>query len=207
MLTNFKGSGEQLDVTLGSGETGYEVGDPYLVGGTLLGVITSLTRAGQTVFNDVASASGDVAIVVVKGVFAVPKATGVVAQGDRLYWDVSEDEVTTTAAGNIFAGFAHAAAAENAATVDILLVNGDSAGASLAANVPAVAGTLTGTVDGTIADVAAIALSTSNTYTDAAVNSAVNTAITAGNLQNKELQTTLNAVIAALVAAGIMDAP
>lgn len=207
MLSNFKGSGDQLTVTLGNGETGYAVGDPYLIGGNLLGVIASLTRDGQTVMNNVASAEGDEAIVVVEGVFSVPKATGAVVQGDRLYWDVSEDEVTTTGAGNIFAGFAHADAAENDATVDILLVNGDSAGSSLAANVPVLAGTLTGTVDGTIADVAAIALSTSDTYTDAAVNSAVNTAITSTNLQLKELQTKLNAVINALVTAGIMDAP
>lgn len=62
----------------------------------------------------------------------------------------------------------------------------------------ALAGTLTGTTDGTLADVAAIALSTSNTYTDAAVNSAVNTAITSVNLQLKELQATVNAIIAAL---------
>lgn len=58
------------------------------------------------------------------------------------------------------------------------------------------AGTLTGTVDSTMEDVAAIALSTSDTYTDAAVNAAVNTAITATNLQLKELQTTVNALIA-----------
>ena len=65
-------------------------------------------------------------------------------------------------------------------------------------HVPALAGTLTGSVDGTLADVAAIALSTSNTYSDSAVNTAVNTAITGVNLQLKELQATLNAVIAAL---------
>ena len=73
-----------------------------------------------------------------------------------------------------------------------------SDGVSLADAPDALAGTLTGTVDGTLADVAAIALSTSNTYTDAAVNTAVNTAITSINLQLKELQTTLNAIISAL---------
>lgn len=66
------------------------------------------------------------------------------------------------------------------------------------ANVPALAGTLTGTVDGTLADVAAIDLDTSDTYSDAAVNAAVNTAVTAVNLQLKELQTTLNALITSL---------
>lgn len=72
------------------------------------------------------------------------------------------------------------------------------------ANIPTLTGTLTGTVDGALADVAAIALSTSDTYTDADVNTAVNTAITSVNLQLKELQTKVNAVIAALVTAGII---
>ncbi|MDG4595484.1 MAG: hypothetical protein P9F75_07290 [Candidatus Contendobacter sp.] len=68
------------------------------------------------------------------------------------------------------------------------------------AGIAPLAGTLTGTVDGALADIAAIALSTAggNTYSDAAVNAAVNAAITSANLQIKELQTTLNAVIAAL---------
>lgn len=66
------------------------------------------------------------------------------------------------------------------------------------------AGTLTGTVDGTLADVADIALSTSNTYTDAAVNSAVNAAILSVNLQLKELQTKLNAVLARLRSTGVI---
>lgn len=65
-------------------------------------------------------------------------------------------------------------------------------------------GTLTGTVDGTLADIAAIALDTTNTYTDAAVNTAVNTAITAANLQIKELQTKVNALLAVLRTAKII---
>jgi hypothetical protein len=65
-------------------------------------------------------------------------------------------------------------------------------------------GTLTGTVDGTLADIAAIDLDTSNTYTDAAVNTAVNTAITAANLQIKELQTKVNALLAVLRTAKII---
>lgn len=65
-------------------------------------------------------------------------------------------------------------------------------------------GTLTGQVDGVMADVAAIALSTSggNTYSDTDVNTAVNTAITSINLQLKELQTVVNAIIDVLKAQG-----
>lgn len=65
-------------------------------------------------------------------------------------------------------------------------------------------GSLTGTTDGALADIAAIALSTSNTYTDAAVNSAVNTAITSANLQIKELQVKVNALLAKLRTAGVL---
>lgn len=53
-------------------------------------------------------------------------------------------------------------------------------------------GTLTGTVDGALADIADIAL-TGNTAGD--INTAVNTAIASANLQLKELQTALNAVL------------
>ena len=70
--------------------------------------------------------------------------------------------------------------------------------ASKPSGVTALAGTLTGSTDGTIADVADIALSTSDTYTDAAVNAAVNGAVLDLNLQLKELQTKMNAILAAL---------
>ncbi len=72
------------------------------------------------------------------------------------------------------------------------------------ANVAALGGTLTGTTDGDLADVADIALSTSDTYTDSAVNTAVNTAIASTNLQVKEIQTVVNAIITSLIASGIM---
>lgn len=65
-------------------------------------------------------------------------------------------------------------------------------------------GTLTGDVDGTLANIAAIALDTNDTYADAAVNTAVNTAITAANLQIKELQTKVNALLAVLRTAKII---
>ncbi len=54
-------------------------------------------------------------------------------------------------------------------------------------------GTLTGTTDGAMADVSAA--SAADTDTTAASLTSVNTAITAVNLQLKELQTTLNALI------------
>jgi hypothetical protein len=90
-------------------------------------------------------------------------------------------------------------------------------------------GTLTGTTDGDLADVAdvttatatALALSTSDMYTDSAVNTAVNAAVDAAvddavdtavngaildiNLQLKEIQTTVNALLASLRAGNIID--
>lgn len=71
-----------------------------------------------------------------------------------------------------------------------------TATAPAAATAAALTGTLTGTTDGALADIAAIALSTTDMYSDAAVNSAVNTAITSANLQLKELQAQVNALVA-----------
>ena len=137
------------------------------------------------------------------GVWKVTKKTGEAwAMGEALYWDASPGEATTTASGNTPLGWAFAAAESADATGRAQLAGKFVQGE--AAVQAALAGTLTGTVDGTLADVAAIALSTTNTYTDAAVNSAVNTAITSVNLQLKELQTVLNAVISKLKAAGLM---
>lgn len=69
---------------------------------------------------------------------------------------------------------------------------------SQAAAVANLLGTLTGTVDGTMNDIAAVATAGGNTYADAAIN----TAITAINVQLKELQTKLNALLTAQRAAG-----
>jgi hypothetical protein len=71
-------------------------------------------------------------------------------------------------------------------------------------NIAALGGTLTGTVDGDLADIADIALDTSDTYADADVNDAVNTAIASANLQIKEIQTKVNAIITALETAGVL---
>lgn len=110
--------------------------------------------------------------------------------GAQIWWDNSNKYCTTTADGNTFIGVCVEAVADGA---------GDTTGKvalmpSGRANVAALAGTLTGTVDGTLADVAAVSTAGGNTYAD----SAINTAITSINLQLKELQTKLNAVIAAL---------
>jgi hypothetical protein len=105
----------------------------------------------------------------------------------------NDSDVTWPAGASVIVGLSHAGSSGTGPTTGAAVAN--------------LAGTLTGTVDGTIADVAAIAISTAggNTYADTAVNTAVNTAITSLNLQLKELQTKLNALLTSLRAADVID--
>lgn len=82
----------------------------------------------------------------------------------------------------------------------------EGTGPTTGAAVTNLAGTMTGSVDGTIADVAAVAITSAggNTYADATVNTAVNIAVTSVNLQLKELQTKLNALLVSLRAANVI---
>jgi predicted RecA/RadA family phage recombinase len=66
-------------------------------------------------------ANGKTGAVHVCGVFSIPKATGAVTQGAKLYWDESESEVTTTATDNTLIGVAAAAAASGDSNVHVLL--------------------------------------------------------------------------------------
>lgn len=75
-----------------------------------------------------------------------------------------------------------------------------------AANVPALAGTLTGTVDGTINNVAAAACAGGADPTAAQVDTAVAALALSTNLALKEIQTTLNLLLAAMKTAGLMTA-
>lgn len=120
MARNYKNSGDNITVTLGSGETSFSSGKGYKIG-SMVGVIVSLTRAGQTVMSNVASAAGDIAVVALEGVFTVAKASGAVTIGAKVYWDNTNKNVTTTASGNTAMGFAYAAAADADTTIDVLL--------------------------------------------------------------------------------------
>ncbi len=121
MAQTYVESGDQITVTLGSGETAFASGKMYKVGAQV-GVILSLTRLGQTVFNNVASAQGDIAVVALEGVFTVAKATSLaISVGDALYYDATNAVVNKTASGNTFAGFAHEAAGSAATEVKMRL--------------------------------------------------------------------------------------
>lgn len=57
------------------------------------------------------------------GVFELPKASGAVTQGAKLYWDNTAKDVTTTSTSNTLIGVAVEAAASGDATV-IVRLNG-----------------------------------------------------------------------------------
>lgn len=119
-MQNFICDGNTHTVTLGSGETTFAAGDIYKVG-VMVGVIASLTRNGQTVFKNQASAAGDIAVVRYAGVYELVKATGAVTLGAKLYYDATADNVTTTSSGNTFIGYAYTAQLSGDATVQVLL--------------------------------------------------------------------------------------
>ncbi len=59
------------------------------------------------------------------GIFDLPKATGAITVGAKVYWDNTAKNVTTTASGNSLIGVAAAAAASGDTTVRVRL-NGTS---------------------------------------------------------------------------------
>lgn len=67
------------------------------------------------------AASGASVEVATYGVYDLPKATGAVSQGARLYWDNVAKVVTTTASGNSLIGAAIVAALSGDATVRVRL--------------------------------------------------------------------------------------
>src|SRR4051812_46094329 len=151
-------------------------------------------------------ADGESGALNTSGVYSVAKVGSQAwAQGDDVFYDHTNKRFTKTASSDAdtLGGIAFEAVGSGAGETTglVKLPGGSAGGTAKAAAVAALTGTLTGSVDGAIADVSAVSTSGGNTYAD----SAINTAITSINLQHKEIQTTLNAVIAALKAAGIMD--
>jgi len=66
-------------------------------------------------------ADGKTGAVHVTGVFSVPKASGAINQGAKLYWSAANSNLTTTATGNTIVGVAASAAASGDSNVNILL--------------------------------------------------------------------------------------
>lgn len=104
MTTKFKQAGEVWDHTPGSDVAN---GAVVLMGATIGVALRAI-------------ASNTTGPVGVKGVFNITKlGTDVVAQGALLYWDNGNSRLTTTSAGNTYAGRANAAAGNGVTTVDI----------------------------------------------------------------------------------------
>lgn len=105
MATNYVQEGKTLNYTAGADITSGQF--------VLIGTIGAVAKT------DIAN--GKTGAVHVCGVFSIPKATGAVTQGAKLYWDESESEVTTTATDNTLIGVAAAAAASGDSNVHVLL--------------------------------------------------------------------------------------
>ena len=74
-------------------------------------------RIGVALADILANATGSVQVT---GVFNLPKkAADTVAQGALVYWDATNQQITTTASGNTLAGYAAQAAAASTTAVDV----------------------------------------------------------------------------------------
>lgn len=105
-MKNFIQPGHIVTFTAPAG--GVDSGDGML-SGSLFGVASTKAAAGAEVEG------------AVEGVFELPKAADDVSFGERLYWDDTAKNVTTTATENTLIGAAIAAAASGVATVRVRL--------------------------------------------------------------------------------------
>lgn len=107
MAQNFIESGERLDYTVGSGET-ITSGD-VIIKGEIIGIA----------LND--GVEGDVVTLLLEGVFELPKATGAITLGAKVYWVAADSNLSTSASGNTLVGVAWAAALSGDTTVNVRL--------------------------------------------------------------------------------------
>lgn len=105
MAKNFVQEGKILNYTAGANIASGQFVLIGTIGGVAIGAI----------------ANGATGAVQIQGVFSVPKASGAVTQGAKLYWDAANSNLTTTSSGNTIVGVAAAAAQSGDATVQILL--------------------------------------------------------------------------------------
>lgn len=57
----------------------------------------------------------------ISGIYSLPKASGVVSQGQKLYWSDTNSNLSTTATGNTLVGVAASAALSADSNVQLLL--------------------------------------------------------------------------------------
>ena len=106
MIANYQQPGSAIDYPNGTSSA--------IAAGQVVSLTTRIGVAGTDI---PASAVGSL---YVKGVFAKAASTAI-AIGAAVYYDASADNITTTAASNIPAGWAIAAAAENDTTVQVCI--------------------------------------------------------------------------------------
>jgi len=105
-MKNFIAEGEVLAVVAGA--SGIISGDPVLVGDIVGVAITS-------------AAEGSIASVSLEGVYELPKATGAIAQGKKVYYITATKNMTGTVGSNTLAGIAYEDAASADTTVKVAL--------------------------------------------------------------------------------------
>ena len=105
-MKNFVQQGDNIDGLIAP--RNLASGEGSLVG-SLFSVASNATLSGATFVG------------VTRGVFDLPKATGAITQGAKVYWDNTAFNVTTTAGGNTLIGVATQAAASGDATARVKL--------------------------------------------------------------------------------------
>lgn len=149
------------------------------------GTVVSLTNRIGIAAGDIAA--GAVGALAVQGVFEAAKDTSNIALGALLYYDATANKFTTTSNGNIPAGWAAQAAAANAASV-VVCISGEHPAPASVTVTPAAKVNAVSAADGAAAE--------GDAPTKAEFDAVV--ALTNAN------KAAVNAVIAALKAAGLM---
>jgi predicted RecA/RadA family phage recombinase len=187
MNTVYKQNGKSVDYTNGGSTT--------ITAGSIISLTNRVGVAGGDIL------VGAVGSAILEGVFEVAKDASVIALGAPLFYDESEDKFTTTAAGNIPAGWAAAGALTGDSTAIISLGDPNELVAAVVAAVSATSAEAVSTADATAAGaaydqtVAQSAVALAN-----ALKTTVNTLVTLANAD----KTTINAILTALKVAGIM---
>ena len=107
-MKNYICEGEKIQVIAPSG--GYTSGTGYLIG-------------DKFAVAEISAVEGATCVLRNEGVFELPKSTGAVAIGKRVFWDDTAKKVTGTALANTLIGYAYSAAASADATMQVLVVD------------------------------------------------------------------------------------
>ena len=106
-MKNFISCGDYMEVTLAAA----------IVSGA--GLLTNDTFGVASK----SGAIGDKVNVALEGVFELPKATGAISQGAKVYWDNTAKNITTTAMGNKLVGVCMAAVLSGDTKVQVRLMD------------------------------------------------------------------------------------